>query len=70
MGPYWKKLSNIVRTKWLFENKTVEKRVIARNKTHFVAQRYIQVEGIDFEEIFAFIARLESILMQSLSHVL
>lgn len=45
MGPYWKKLSNIVRTKWLFENKTVEKRVIARNKTHFVAQ----VEGIDFE---------------------
>ena len=32
-----------------------------RNKVHLVAQGYTQVEGIDFDEIFAPVARLESI---------
>ena len=39
-----------------------------RNKARLVAQGYSQIEGIDFEEIFALIPRLESIrLLLSLS---
>ena len=34
---------------------------IVRNKARLVAQGYTQVEGIDFEEIFAPLARLEAI---------
>ena len=32
-----------------------------RNKTRLIAQGYSQVEGIDYEETFASVARLESI---------
>jgi hypothetical protein len=32
-----------------------------RNKAHLVAQEFSQVEGLDFEKIFAPIARLETI---------
>jgi hypothetical protein len=32
-----------------------------RNKTRFVAQGYSQVEGLDFRETFAHVARLEAI---------
>ncbi|KAK2385434.1 putative mitochondrial protein [Trifolium repens] len=38
-----------------------EKGVITRNKARMVAQGYTQVEGLDFEETFAPVARLESI---------
>ena len=34
---------------------------IIRNKTKLVAQGYSQEEGIDFEETFAPVARLEAI---------
>jgi hypothetical protein len=34
---------------------------VVRNKAHLVAQGYSQVEGHDFEEIFAPVARLEAI---------
>ena len=41
-----------------------------QNKARFVAQGYSQIEGIDFEEIFSPIARLESIrLLLSISCV-
>jgi hypothetical protein len=34
---------------------------VVRNKAHLIAQGYSQVEGHDFEEIFAPVARLEAI---------
>ncbi|GJU79529.1 copia protein [Tanacetum coccineum] len=48
-------------TKWVFKNKLDENGVVSRNKARLVAQGYNQQEGIDFEETYAPMARLESI---------
>jgi len=53
--------TNVIGTKWIFKNKTDEFGTIIRNKARLVAQGYTQVEGIDFDETFAPVARLESI---------
>ena len=50
-------------TKWVFSNKMDENDIIVRNKARLVAQGYNQQEGIDYEETFAPIARLEAIRM-------
>nr|GEY54425.1 hypothetical protein [Tanacetum cinerariifolium] len=47
--------------KWLFKNKHDEENTIIRNKTHLVVRGYQQEEGIDFEESFAPVARMEAI---------
>jgi hypothetical protein len=52
---------NIVGTKLVFHNKQDEYGVVTRNKARLVAKSYSQVECLDFDEIFAFLARLESI---------
>jgi hypothetical protein len=52
---------NVVGTKWLFRNKQDEHIVVTRNKARLVAKGYAQVIGLDFEETFALVARLESI---------
>jgi hypothetical protein len=52
---------NIIGTKWVFQNKQDENGVIMRNKARLVAQGYSQVIGLDFDEIFAPVARLEAI---------
>ncbi|GAB2292076.1 hypothetical protein Dimus_038187 [Dionaea muscipula] len=52
---------NVVGTKWVFRNKMDEKGIIVRNKARLVAQGYSQQEGIDFDETFAPVARLEAI---------
>jgi hypothetical protein len=52
---------NVVGTKWVFHNKQDEHRVVTRNKDRLVAKGYAQVRGLDFEESFAPVARLESI---------
>jgi hypothetical protein len=52
---------NIIGTKWIFKNKTDEHGTVVRNKTRLVAQGYTQIEGVDFDETFAPVARLESI---------
>jgi hypothetical protein len=52
---------NIIRTKWIFKNKFDEHDTVVRNKARLVAQGYTQVEGVDFDETFAPVARLESI---------
>jgi hypothetical protein len=52
---------NVVGTKWVFRNKQNEHGVVTRNKARLVAKGYSQVEGLDFEETFAPVARLESI---------
>jgi hypothetical protein len=52
---------NIVGTMWVFRNKQDKHRVVIRNKAHLVAKGYSQVKGLDFDETFAPVARLESI---------
>jgi hypothetical protein len=51
----------VVGTKWVFHNKQDEYGVVTRNKARLVAKGYAQVTGLDFEETFAPVARLESI---------
>ena len=51
---------NIIDTKWIFRNKTDEEENVVRNKAKLVAQGYTQLEGFDFDETFAPIARIES----------
>jgi hypothetical protein len=52
---------NVMGTKWVFRNKQDEYRVVTRNKARLVTKGYSQVEGLDFDETFAPVARLESI---------
>ncbi|GJW18447.1 retrovirus-related pol polyprotein from transposon TNT 1-94 [Tanacetum coccineum] len=47
--------------KWLFKNKHDEENTVIRNKTRLVMMGYRQEEGIDFEESFAPVARMEAI---------
>jgi hypothetical protein len=52
---------NVIGTKWVFRNKQDENGVVTMNKTRLVAQGFTQVEGLDFGETYAPVARLESI---------
>nr|GEV26076.1 retrovirus-related Pol polyprotein from transposon TNT 1-94 [Tanacetum cinerariifolium] len=56
--PYGK---TIIGSKWVFENKRDETRTVIKNKVRLVAQGYNQQEGIDYDETFALVARLEAI---------
>nr|GEV42810.1 copia protein [Tanacetum cinerariifolium] len=51
----------ILGTKWVFRNKLDENSIVSRNKARLVAQGYKQQEGIDYDETYALVARLESI---------
>ncbi|GJU74941.1 putative ribonuclease H-like domain-containing protein [Tanacetum coccineum] len=48
-------------TKWIFRNKKDERGIVIRNKARLVAQRYTQEEGIDYDEVFAPVARIKAI---------
>jgi hypothetical protein len=52
---------NVVGTKWVFRNKQDDHGVVTRNKARLMAKGYSQVEGLDFDETYAPVARLESI---------
>lgn len=54
---------NVVGTKWIFKNKINEDGQVIRNKARLVCNGYAQVEGIEFEETFSPVARLEAIKM-------
>ncbi|KAK1606347.1 hypothetical protein QYE76_030020 [Lolium multiflorum] len=56
-----KECRNVIGTKWIFKNKQDEFGNIVRNNARLVAQGFSQVEGIDFGETYAPVARLESI---------
>ncbi|GJX19522.1 putative ribonuclease H-like domain-containing protein [Tanacetum coccineum] len=48
-------------TKWIFRNKKDERGIVIRNKARLVAQGHTQEEGIDYDEVFAPVARIEAI---------
>ncbi|GJR79484.1 putative ribonuclease H-like domain-containing protein [Tanacetum coccineum] len=48
-------------TKWVFRNKKEERGIVIRNKARLVAQGRRQEEGINYEEVFALVARIEAI---------
>jgi hypothetical protein len=48
-------------TKWVWKNKEGEEGEVVRNKSRLVAQGFSQKKGIDYEETFALVARLEAI---------
>ncbi|GJS73934.1 retrovirus-related pol polyprotein from transposon TNT 1-94 [Tanacetum coccineum] len=51
----------IIGTKWVFRNKLDENSIVSRNKARLVAQGYNQQEGIDYDETYSLVTRLESI---------
>nr|GEW53973.1 hypothetical protein [Tanacetum cinerariifolium] len=59
---------NIIAIKWLWKNKSDANNIVIRNKSCLVAKGYKQEEGIDFEESFEPVARLEAVrtLMKAL----
>nr|GEX01665.1 uncharacterized mitochondrial protein AtMg00810-like [Tanacetum cinerariifolium] len=52
---------NVINMKWLWKNKRDEENTIIHNKSRLVAKGYAQKEGVDFEESFAQVARLEAV---------
>jgi hypothetical protein len=54
---------NVIGTKWIYKNKSDENGTVTRYKARLVAQGYTQIEGLDFDETFAPVARLESITL-------
>ena len=51
----------VIGTKWVFRNKLDEQGTVTRNKARLVVQGYNQEAGIDYEETFAPVARIEAI---------
>nr|GEZ30603.1 retrovirus-related Pol polyprotein from transposon TNT 1-94 [Tanacetum cinerariifolium] len=51
----------VITLKWIYKVKLDELGGILKNKARLVARGYLQEEGIDFEESFAPVARLEAI---------
>ncbi|GKE78861.1 putative ribonuclease H-like domain-containing protein [Tanacetum coccineum] len=56
--PYGKRA---IGTKWVYRNKKDERGIMVRNKARLVAQGFTQEEGIDYDEVFAPVARIEAI---------
>nr|GFA59084.1 retrovirus-related Pol polyprotein from transposon TNT 1-94 [Tanacetum cinerariifolium] len=52
---------NVIKLKWLWKIKKDEDQTVILNKARIVAKGYAQEEGIDFEESFALVARLEAV---------
>nr|GEV04954.1 opie2 pol protein [Tanacetum cinerariifolium] len=59
--PTFNQPQSAIRLKWLWKNKKDEDQNVIRNKARLIAKGYAQEEGIDFEESFAPIIRLESV---------
>nr|GEX54032.1 hypothetical protein [Tanacetum cinerariifolium] len=58
--PFGKK---VIGTKWVYRNKKDKRGVVVRNKARLVAQGHRQEERIDYDEVFAHVARTEAIMI-------
>ncbi|GJV02532.1 putative ribonuclease H-like domain-containing protein [Tanacetum coccineum] len=58
--PYGKRA---IGTKWIYINKKYERGIVVRNKARLVAQGYTQEDGIDYDEVFTLVARIEEITL-------
>nr|GEY87018.1 putative ribonuclease H-like domain-containing protein [Tanacetum cinerariifolium] len=56
--PYGKRA---IRIKWIYKNKKDKRGIVLRNKARLVAQGYTQEEGIDYDEVFVLVSRIEAI---------
>nr|GEY79447.1 hypothetical protein [Tanacetum cinerariifolium] len=56
-------------TKWIYKNKKDKRCIVVRNKARLVAQCYTQEEGIDYDEVFAPVARIEAIRIEEKVYV-
>ncbi|GJZ13594.1 putative ribonuclease H-like domain-containing protein [Tanacetum coccineum] len=56
--PFGKKA---IGTKWVFRNKKDDRGIVVKNKARLVAQGFRQEEGIDYDEVFAPVARIKAI---------
>ncbi|GJV19906.1 reverse transcriptase domain-containing protein [Tanacetum coccineum] len=54
-------LTKVIGTKWVFRNKRDERSIVVKNKAWLIAQGFRQEEGIDYDEVFALIARLRQL---------
>ncbi|GKB78225.1 putative ribonuclease H-like domain-containing protein [Tanacetum coccineum] len=50
-----------IKTKWVYRNKKDERGIVVRNKVRLVTQGYTQEEGIDYDEVFAPVARIKAV---------
>nr|GEY16495.1 hypothetical protein [Tanacetum cinerariifolium] len=57
--PAWGKKA--IGTKWIFRNKKDKRGIMIKNKERLVARGYTQEEGIDYDEVFSHVARIEAI---------
>ena len=57
------KKKKLIDTRWVFRNKLDEEGIVIRNKARLVTKEYSQAEGINYDETYALVARLEAIRM-------
>nr|GEY13743.1 putative ribonuclease H-like domain-containing protein [Tanacetum cinerariifolium] len=50
-----------IETKWIYKNKKYKRGIVVGNKKRLVAQGYTQEDGIDYDEVFAPVARIKAI---------
>lgn len=55
--------ANIISTEWIYKNNFDVKGNVRRNKVCIVAEGYTQIEGVNFDETFPRVSRMEAIIL-------